>query len=121
MNKVILTGRLTRDIELRYTNGQMAVAKFTLAVDRIKKGEGKDADFLRVVAFGKTAENCDKFIKKGSLVGVEGSITTGSYQDKNGATVYTTDILADRVEFLEPRKAAADYEPQPPAEEEFTF
>lgn len=106
MNKTILIGRLTKDAETKYTAGQMAVASFTLAVDRNKKTEDKSADFIRCVAFGKTAENTAAFTKKGDLVGVEGSIHTGTYTDKNGATVYTTDIICDRVEFLEHKRKA---------------
>lgn len=102
MNSVHLIGRLTRDPELRYTAGtQTAVATFTLAVDRpVKSGEEKKADFLRVTVFGKQAENCERFIGKGSLVGIHGRIQTGSYTNKDGATVYTIDVVADRVEFL---------------------
>ena len=108
MNIVTLIGRLTRDPELRYTSSQMAVCTFTLAVDRPTKGE-KKADFPRVQVFGKSAENCEKFLKKGMLCGVQGRLSTGSYQDKNGNTVYTTDVAADRVEFLE----WAEKEPTP--------
>lgn len=102
MNSVHLIGRLTRDPELRYTAAtQTAVATFTLAVDRpVKSGEEKKADFLRVTVFGKQAENCERFIGKGSLVGIHGRIQTGSYTNKDGATVYTIDVVADRVEFL---------------------
>ena len=107
MNKCILIGRLTRDPETRYTAGQMAVANFTLAVDRIKKTEDKAADFIKCAAFGKLAENVQTFTHKGDMVGVEGAITTGSYTDTNGATVYTTEVIADRVEFLE-RKRKTD-------------
>lgn len=103
MNNVILIGRLTRDPEVRYTaNTQMAVATFTLAVDRpVKSGEEKKADFPRVITFGKQAENCEKYLQKGRLVAVQGRIQTGSYKNKDGQTVYTTDVVADRVEFLE--------------------
>lgn len=103
MNKVILTGRLTKDIELRFTNDQKAVTSFSLAVDRgTRKDDGSsEADFPRVNCFGKTAENLSNYCHKGSLVLVEGSIRTGSYQNKNGETVYTTDISAYRVEFLD--------------------
>lgn len=104
MNKTILIGRLTKDPEIKYTSGQMAVVSFTLAVDRIKKTEDKSADFIRCVAFSKLAENVQTFTHKGDLVGVEGSISTGQYTDKNGTTLYTTDILTDRVEFLERKK-----------------
>lgn len=104
MNSVVLIGRLTKDPELRYTSGtQMAVATFTLAIDRgkDKNGESKGADFPRVMVFGKSAENCEKFLKKGRLVGIQGRIRTGSYENDYGNKVYTTDVIADRVEFLE--------------------
>lgn len=103
MNNVVLIGRLTRDPEVRYTaNTQMAVATFTLTVDRpVKSGEEKKADFPRVIVFGKQAENCEKYLSKGRLVGVQGRLQTGSYQNREGVTVYTTDVVADRVEFLE--------------------
>lgn len=102
MNNVILIGRLTRDPELRYTTSQMAVATFTLAIDRPTKADKeKETDFPRVKAFGKTAENCEKYLAKGRMVAVQGSLQTGSYTNKDGATVYTTDVIANRVEFLE--------------------
>ena len=103
MNSVVLIGRLTRDPEVRYTAGsQMAVATFTVAIDRpVKAGGEKRADFPRVTVFGKTAENCERYLAKGRLVGVQGRLQTGSYQNKDGVTVYTTDVVADRVEFLE--------------------
>ena len=105
MNSVILIGRLTRDPELRYTNGsQMAIAKFSLAIDRpTRQGEEKKADFPRVTVFGKQAENCEKYLSKGKMVCVQGRIQTGSYQDKDGKTVYTTDVIASNVEFLSSR------------------
>ena len=101
MNSVILIGRLTRDPELRYTQAQTAVCRFTLAVDRPKNGEKEGADFPSVVVFGKQAENCDKYLGKGRKVAVEGRIQTGSYKNKEGNTVYTTNVVASRVEFLE--------------------
>ena len=103
MNQVILIGRLTKDPEVRYTAAtQTAVATFTLAVDRpVKSGEEKKTDFPRITVFGKQAENCERFLAKGRLVGVQGRLQTGSYTNKDGATVYTTDVVADRVEFLE--------------------
>ena len=103
MNSVILIGRLTRDPELRYTSGsQMAVAKFSLAVDRpVRSGKEREADFPRITVFGKQAENCERYLSKGRMVGIQGRLQTGSYQDKDGKTVYTTDVIADRVEFLE--------------------
>ena len=103
MNSVVLIGRLTRDPEIRYTaNTQMAVASFTVAIDRpVRAGGEKQTDFPRVTVFGKQAENCERFLAKGRLVGVQGRLQTGSYTNKDGATVYTTDVVADRVEFLE--------------------
>ena len=103
MNSVVLIGRLTRDPELRYSSGnQMAIAKFSIAVDRpARAGREKETDFPRITVFGKQAENCEKFLTKGRLVAVQGRLQTGSYQDKDGKTVYTTYVVADRVEFLE--------------------
>jgi len=103
MNSVELIGRLTRDPEVRYTSGtQTAVASFTIAIDRPPRKDGeKQADFPRITVFGAQAENCEKYLKKGRLVGIQGRIQTGSYQNKNGDTVYTTDVVANRVEFLE--------------------
>ena len=103
MNSVALIGRLTKDPEVRYiSENQTAVASFTVAIDRpVKAGQEKKADFPRVTIFGKQAENCEKYLAKGRLVGVQGRIQTGSYTNKDGVTVYTTDIIADRVEFLE--------------------
>ena len=103
MNSVVLIGRLTRDPEVRYiSESQMAVATFTVAIDRpVRSGQEKKTDFPRVTVFGRQAENCERFLAKGRLVGVQGRIQTGSYTNKDGATVYTTDVVADRVEFLE--------------------
>lgn len=103
MNSVVLIGRLTRDPEIRYTaSTQMAVATFTVAIDRpVRAGGERQTDFPRVTVFGKQAENCERFLAKGRLVGVQGRLQTGSYTNKDGATVYTTDVVADRVEFLE--------------------
>lgn len=103
MNSVVLIGRLTRDPEVRYTpSTQMAVGTFTLAIDRpMAKGKEKQTDFPRVTVFGKQAENCERFLTKGRLVGVQGRIQTGSYKNKDGITVYTTDVVANNVEFLE--------------------
>lgn len=103
MNSVVLIGRLTKDPETRYTSGtQMAVCTFAVAIDRpARKDEEKKTDFPRVTVFGKQAENCERFLKKGRLVGIQGRLQTGSYQNKDGQMVYTTDVVADRVEFLE--------------------
>ena len=101
MNLWIGIGRLAADPELRYTPQNTAVAHITLAVDRIaKQGEEKKADFIRITVFGKQAETVNKYLSKGRQVAVTGRIETGSYKDKDGKTVYTTDILAERVEFL---------------------
>ena len=103
MNNVVLIGRLTRDPEVTYTPGtQMAVAKFSLAIDRpTKAGEEKKTDFPRITVFGRQAENCEKYLAKGRLVGIQGRIQTGSYKAADGSTVYTTDVIAERVEFLQ--------------------
>lgn len=108
MNNVVLIGRLTKDPEVRYIpESQMAVATFTIAIDRA--GKDKGADFPRITCFGKTAELVERYISKGRLVGIQGRIQTGSYKNKEGATVYTTEVVADRVEFLDRGdKAAAD-------------
>lgn len=100
MNSVQLIGRLTGDPDVRYTAGtQMAVAKFRVAIDD-GYGEKKRTNFIPVTVFGKSAENCEKFLKKGLLVGIQGKIQTGSYE-KDGKTHYTTDVIAERVEFLQ--------------------
>lgn len=116
MNNVNLLGRLTRDPEVRYTQSQMAVATFTLAVDRMARaGEEKKADFLRVTCFGKTAENCERFLFKGKRAAVSGRIQTSTYE-KDGKTVYSTDIIADRVEFIDWGEKNAENERQTPSE-----
>ena len=103
MNNVVLIGRLTRDPEVRYTSEtQMAVARFSVAIDRpVRSGGEKQADFPSVVVFGKQAENCERFLRKGRLVGIQGRIQTGRYTNKNGDTVYTTEVVANNVEFLD--------------------
>lgn len=105
MNNVILIGRLTKDIELKTTQGGMSVVSFSVAVDRTGK-EG--ADFPRCKAFSKIADNMQKYCGKGSLVAIEGRIETGSYKNDEGKTVYTTEVIANRVEFLS-WKEEADY------------
>ena len=101
MNSVILIGRVANDIEVRYTASQMAVAIFAVAVDRPVKDGEKKADFPRVTVFGKQAENCERYTRKGLKIGIQGRLQTGSYKGKDGHTVYTTDVIAERVEFLE--------------------
>ncbi|MBQ3599618.1 MAG: single-stranded DNA-binding protein [Lachnospiraceae bacterium] len=110
MNKVILMGRLTRDPEVRYTSGEnaLAVARFSLAVDRRFKRQGDDqtADFISCVTFGKTAEFVEKYLRQGTKITVSGRIQTGSYTNKDGQKVYTTDVVLDEVEFAESKNAS---------------
>ena len=104
MNKVILMGRLTRDPDIRYTQGDksMCVARYTLAVDRRVKKEGADnADFIPCVAFDKNGEFAERFLKKGVKIAVTGRIQTGSYTNRDGVKVYTTDVIVEEHEFAE--------------------
>ena len=103
MNKVILMGRLTRDPEVRYTQGEqaMAVARYTLAVDRRGKNQENSADFIQCVAFGKAGEFAERYLHKGTKIVLTGRIQTGSYTNKEGQRVYTTDIVAENQEFAE--------------------
>ena len=99
MNRVILCGRLTKDLEIRQS-GDMSIAKFTLAVDRkVKKGEEKKADFINCTAFGNLATFAEKYFHKGDGMSLEGRIQTGSYKNREGQTIYTTDVIADAIEF----------------------
>ena len=110
MNKVVLMGRLTRDPDVHYTgdNNQMGVARYSLAVDRRFKREGEPtADFISCVAFGKGAEFADKYLKKGTKIAVTGRIQTGSYTNKDGQRVYTTDVIVEEQEFAESKSASA--------------
>lgn len=101
MNRAVLVGRLTRDPELRYTQSGVAVANFTLAVNRRFAREGEQqADFIPVVVWQKAAENVAKYLSKGRQVAVDGRIQTSSYDNKDGQRVYKTEIVADQVEFL---------------------
>ena len=107
MNVVLLTGNLVRDPEKTYTNSGMAVTRFTIAVNRnySKKTEGgQDADFIRVTCFDKRAEFVEKYLTKGRKVGVEARVQTGSYQGKDGNTVYTTEFIANNIEFLDSKR-----------------
>ena len=107
MNSVQLVGRLTRDPDVRYSEGGSTVARFTLAIDRRFKKEGGDsADFISCVAFGKTAEFLEKWFRKGQRLGLIGRIQTGSYTNQEGNKVYTTDVVAENVEFVESKNAA---------------
>ncbi|WP_270595902.1 single-stranded DNA-binding protein [Anaerococcus vaginalis] len=109
MNKVVLIGYLTKDPDLRYTQSGMAVCQFVLAVNKNLSKDKKEemeaqnkatADFPRIVVWGKMGENASRYLKKGSQCAIDGSIQTGSYEDNNGNRVYTTDIVAQHVEFL---------------------
>lgn len=117
MNRVELTGRLTKDPVINYSQNGGTVTSFTLAVDRsVKKGDEwvREADFIRCVAFGKKAEFVEKYFNKGSFAVVSGSIKTGSY-DKDGITVYTTDIWVENVEFGGAKNEADTERPTPAA------
>ena len=107
LNRIVLVGRLTKDPELRYTPSGIAVATFTLAVNRNftnDQGE-RDADFINCVVWRRPAENAANFLKKGSLAGVDGRIQTRSYENNEGRRVYVTEVIAESVQFLEPKNA----------------
>ncbi len=121
MNKVILMGRLTRDPEIRYSQGENAVAvgRFNLAVDRRYKkdvSEQQTADFISCVAFGKTAEFIEKYTHQGTKIVVEGRIQTGSYTNKEGNKVYTTDVVVENAEFAESKRAEGESSRAVPAD-----
>ena len=116
MNKAILIGRLTRDAEVRYSQGNepMAIARYTLAVDRKYKREGEqEADFISCVAFGKQGEFVEKYLHKGMKIAVTGRIQTGSYTNKEGAKVYTTEVVVEEHEFCESKQNADVNNPAP--------
>lgn len=118
MNKVILIGRIVRQPEVRYTNNT-AIARYTLAVDRRFKKDGEPtADFINCVAFGKSGEFAEKYFNKGMKVAVTGRIQTGNYKDRDGRTVYTTDIVIEEQEFAE-SKQSQQTAPQKPKQEEW--
>lgn len=109
INNIVLVGRLTKDPELRYTPNGVATSSFTLAVNRnfkAKNGE-QEADFIQCVTWQKQAENVANFLKKGSLVGVTGRIQTRNYENNEGKRVYVTEIMAESVQFLEPKNAGS--------------
>ena len=114
MNIVTLIGRLTRDPEIRYSQGEnsMAIARFTLAVDKNFKKKDDKANFINCVAFGKIAETVEKHVFKGSKIAVIGEWTTGSYKNKDGNTVYTNDCNISKLEFCE-SKSQSNSQPQP--------
>ena len=114
MNKAILMGRLTRDPEIRYTQGDnpMCIARYTLAVDRrfsrTAGNDGNNADFIPCVCFGKTAEFVEKYLKKGTKMAVTGRIQTGSYTNRDGVKVYTTEVVVEDQEFAESKNASGN-------------
>ena len=115
MNKVIEIGRLTKDPEIRYSQGEntTCVARYTLAVDRKFKQEGQpNADFINCIAFGKLGDFAEKYLHKGVKIAVVGRIQTGSYKNKDGNTVYTTDVVVEEQEFCE-SKSQSNSQPQP--------
>ena len=106
INRCILVGRLTKDPIARRSQSNMTITSFTIAIDRIARaGQEKKTDFINCVTFGKTAEFVEQYIKKGFLVGVDGRIQTGSYEDNTGKRVYTTDVICDTVQNYEPRNS----------------
>ncbi|MDD6010585.1 MAG: single-stranded DNA-binding protein [Lachnospiraceae bacterium] len=112
MNKVILMGRLTRDPEVRYSQGDnpMAIARFSLAVDRRRTSnnqDGQTADFINIVTFGRLGEFAEKYLHKGTKVTLSGRIQTGSYTNKDGQKVYTTEVVADEIEFAESKNSSS--------------
>uniref|UniRef100_UPI004056A688 single-stranded DNA-binding protein n=1 Tax=Acetatifactor sp. TaxID=1872090 RepID=UPI004056A688 len=112
MNKVILMGRLTRDPEVRYSQGEnpLAIARYTLAVDRRQArnngGDEQTADFINCVAFGRTGEFAERYLRKGTKIAVTGRIQTGSYTNKDGVRVYTTEVVVEDHEFAESKNAS---------------
>lgn len=118
MNKVILLGRLTRDPEIRYpqTEQSAAVGRYTLAVDRRYKREGdaQTADFIGCVVFGRSALFAEKYFRKGSKIAVVGRIQTGSYTNKDGQKIYTTDVVVEAQEFVESKSSSGSQQQAPP-------
>ena len=116
MNKVVLMGRLTRDPDVRYSQGEtpLAIARYTLAVDRRFKRNGEqDADFINCVAFGRTAEFAEKYLKQGTKMVVSGRIQTGSYTNREGRKIYTTEVVLEEQEFAESKRDGNAPVPQP--------
>ena len=111
MNKVVLMGRLTRDPEVRYSQGEKAtaIARYTLAVDRTFKRDGEQtADFINCVVFGRSAEFAERYFRQGTKIAISGRIQTGSYTNKDGVKVYTTEVVVDEQEFAESKAASAN-------------
>lgn len=109
MNKVILMGRLTRDPDIRYTDNQTCVARYSVAVDRRYSKDGEQgADYPSVVSFGKAGEFVEKYLKQGTKVLIVGRLQTGNYTNKDGVKVYTTDVITEEIEFAESKRASED-------------
>ena len=121
MNKAIIIGRLVRDPDIRYADSGTSIARWTTAVDRRYKKDGEqNADFISCIAFGKTAEFVEKYFRQGSKIVIEGRIQTGSYTNKDGQKVYTTDVIAEQVEFGESKSSSGGgdrYPAQPSLDE----
>jgi len=112
INRVVLVGRLTKDPDLRRTSSGMSVNSFTVAVDnRVKAGNERTASFINCTAFGATADNMAKYTRKGSLIGLEGRLQQRSYENKEGKKVSVIEVVADSVQFLEPKGSANDTRP----------
>jgi single-strand DNA-binding protein len=129
MNRVVLVGRLTKDPDLRYTPNGVAVATFTLAVNRAftnQQGE-READFINCVVWRRPAENVANFLKKGSLAGVDGRIQTRNYEGQDGKRVYVTEVMAESVQFLEPKSQSQNsdrgegFAPRPSGGQDYPF
>lgn len=119
MNKVLMMGRLTADPDIRYTNDGTAIARYNLAVDRRYKKDGEQsADFISCVVFGKGGEFAEKYLKKGTKICVEGRIQTGSYTNREGKKVYTTDIVVEAQEFAESKGKGEETAPEPKPDED---
>lgn len=112
LNRIILIGRLTKDPELRFTQSGKAVCSFTLAVDRPYTGAdgSRETDFISIVVWNKTAENCSQYLSKGKLAAVDGRLQIRSYEDKNGQRRYVTEVVADAVRFLSPKSEGSQSE-----------
>lgn len=112
MNKAFLIGRLTKTPELRYSDANTAICIFSIAIDRpyTNKDGKKETDFINIKVFNKPAENVAKYVDKGSLVAIDGRIQTRNYEDKDGKRVYVTEVIAERVQFLNTKKAESEKE-----------
>jgi single-strand DNA-binding protein len=119
LNRVVLIGRLTRDPELRYTANAVAVTRFSIAVNRNytnQRGE-READFINIVTWRGLAENCANYLQKGSLVGIDGRLQTGKYENQEGRTVFTTDVVAEEVRFLDTKNTGGGGQTDPFADD----